>query len=121
MTKQINLKNLKYATKQQIFDQVAAHLLKQMRRSTRSENVSSCMYRGANGLKCAAGILIDDNEYKDKMEGRSWIDLVEFGIVPIRNFEFIRELQILHDSKSVYYWPDLLRLLAKKYKLKCNF
>lgn len=44
MTKQINLKNLKYATKQQIFDQVSAHLLTQMRRSTRAGNASWCMH-----------------------------------------------------------------------------
>lgn len=121
MTKQINLKNLKYATKQQIFDQVSAHLLTQMRRSTRAENVSWCMYRGANGLKCAAGSLIDDNEYESVMEGCAWIDVVEMGAAPRRNSTFISELQVLHDSINPYYWPELLKSLAEKHKLKRNF
>lgn len=121
MTKQINLKNLKYATKQQIFDQVSAHLLTQMRRSTRAENVSHCMYRGANGLKCAAGSLMDDDEYGFLMEGHNWFDLVEMGAVPPKNSSFIRELQALHDRTNPHDWPELLKSLAEKHKLKSNF
>lgn len=67
----ITLKNLHEATAQQVFTQVATHLLTQKERSfvidDRGEEL--CAYRGDNGLKCAAGCLISNDEYNPIMDG----------------------------------------------------
>lgn len=64
----ITLKNLHEATEQQVFDQVAGHLL------TQKEVLPSpaCFYRGPNGLKCAAGCLIANDEYMPEEFNLEW-------------------------------------------------
>lgn len=57
-------------TKQQIFTKVKAHLLQQGKQSMRqTKPVQICAYRGDEGLKCAIGCLIPDNEYSSCIEG----------------------------------------------------
>ena len=65
----ITLKTLGKATAQEVFDQVATHLLTQ---NERSLDGASCSYRNCDGLKCAAGCLISDDEYDNQMEGIDW-------------------------------------------------
>jgi hypothetical protein len=48
-------------TKQEIFDKVAAHLLTQRRQSV-NDCSGACVYRSPEGLKCAAGCLIPDDD-----------------------------------------------------------
>ena len=70
-------------TLQEVFDIVSKHLLKQNERSGFSDD--SCSYRGPNGLKCAAGILIPDEEYTfDSFEGKDWSHLVQNRYVESR-------------------------------------
>ena len=71
----ITLKTLPQATAQEVFDQVAKHLLTQMKKSvakraaeSASDSKDYCMYRGFDGTKCAAGCLISDDEYKPEFE-----------------------------------------------------
>lgn len=98
-------------THQQAFDKAAEHLMVQ---SARSMNVSGeiCLYRGPRGLKCAVGALIEDSEY------RPWF---ECNITPyfedrIPRFgnihDFLRQLQLIHDSADVDSWHDELIRLA---------
>lgn len=112
----ITLKTLPQATAQQVYDQVKAHLLAQNRKS---ENEEKCLYRGPNGTKCAAGILIGDDEYKPEMDGRQcgWVSLVEQGIVPADHRFLIAELQNLHDDFSPDRWRIKLEELAVEYDL----
>ena len=56
-------------TLQEIFDKVATHLLTQPRSIN---DVGDCLYRGPDGKKCAAGILIPDEEYNSMMEGTAF-------------------------------------------------
>jgi len=99
----ITLKNLAQATPQQVFDQVATHLLTQMDRSADSDD--TCAYRGQLGLKCAAGCLIADDEYKPYMEVRgSWGQLVNDELVPFEHEELIRQLQSVHDMNPPSNW-----------------
>lgn len=81
----ITLATLAQATEQEVFDQVARHLLAQGVQSTmmRLDGVSTtCQYRGEGGRKCAAGALIGDDEYRPWMDSDSLYDayLLEHGL-----------------------------------------
>ncbi len=114
----ITLKNLRRATKQQIFEQVATHLLKQ---NAKSMNGLSCAYRGDDGLSCAAGCLIADDEYNGEFEGIAWHSLVEKFDLPKRNDGLIQALQHIHDRVDVDNWRNSLRQLGQSYRLKYDF
>lgn len=117
--KTITLKNLEEATKEQVFDQVAKHLLQQQKKSF-SKDGSTCFYRGADGLKCAAGCLIGDEEYDKCMEGMSWTGLAIEGLVPSKHLYLISHLQVLHDNSSVEDWESELTEVAKDFEIKSN-
>lgn len=53
-------------TEQELFDKVVAHLRKQ---GVKSVENGRCRYRTAEGLKCAIGILIKDEDYSTELEG----------------------------------------------------
>ena len=58
----ITLSTLSEATEQQVFDQVKNHMLTQMKKSMLESNGDPCAYRGFDGLQCAAGCLMSDEE-----------------------------------------------------------
>src|SRR5690348_12910594 len=101
----ITLATLAQATAQEVFDQVAVHLLKQYRRSI--DEKGNCFYRsvsyGGKTLMCAAGCLIADHEYRPEMDsgggtGTTWHALVRRQLVPVHATEMlIAELQRVHD------------------------
>lgn len=126
----ITLATLPQATEQQIFDQVATHLLTQMKQSRReayAQQQGNCLYRH-NGLKCAAGALIGDDEYKPCMDeakgalidGTGWQDLVVAGIVPKEHQQFISILQQLHDGYDPNMWYEQLYEFAELRGLNTN-
>lgn len=59
------------STNQVIFDKVAKHLLTQKVQCANS--AGNCMYRGPNGLKCAVGALIPDEEYSPLMDDDKYL------------------------------------------------
>jgi hypothetical protein len=90
-------------TLQEIFNIVSAHLLTQIKRSIKRLNssyFSACAYRGNEGLKCAAGVLIPDDQYEPEMECKFWDELVKANYVENKFVEEIAELQCIHDSNS---------------------
>lgn len=126
---QITLANLAFATKQQVFDQVAEHLLKQGATSY-SIDSDMCAYRGDGGLKCAAGCLIADEEYVVGMnEMGSWSRLIAADLVKTDHLQhMISDLQNLHDfahdepdcnTPDEYrsYWRDQLMVMADEHQL----
>jgi hypothetical protein len=115
--KPITLVNMSESSKQEVFDWVAYNLLKQGERSL--DNNGFCEYRGNNGLKCAAGFCIADDEYDEKkFSGREWRDLIDEGIVPEDdNTDLIRRLQGIHDYYTNNEWKDELSILANGYQL----
>lgn len=128
----ITLATLKEATKQQIFDQVSAHLLKQNQQCKTLVD-DQCAYRGgeSGGLKCAAGCLIADEEYKPDMDragyvnnvsyGSDWNGLVKRGLVPEHlHSNFIMELQNVHDSFNPDEWKHKLNNVANSHGLVTN-
>lgn len=107
----ITLKTLPEATAQQVFDQVARHLLTQMKRSL--DGAEDCVYRGDGGLRCAAGCLISDAEYRPGMEGHSWFGLVESKLAPEQHRDLISDLQHLHDTNAPQHWKEELHRTAR--------
>lgn len=123
----ITLANLATATQQQVFDQVAAHLLHQNAQSLMNGNPRNCVYRNDNGLKCAAGALIADAEYKPEMDvggeiwGTSWPSLVSRKLVPETDHtRFIEELQQLHDGHTADQFKNRLWLVAQAHGLNTD-
>jgi hypothetical protein len=112
--KEITLKTLSQTSAQEVFDFVSNHLLRQGVRSTtfNSRSANNCVYRGDQGRSCAAGCLIGDHEYSDRMEGLSWDDLARSGRVPRHHIELITELQKVHDLSKPEDWPSVLSKLA---------
>ncbi len=121
----ITLKTLPQATTQEVFDQVARHLLTQNQKSMGSDR---CLYRGPNGLKCAAGCLIGDDEYDplfdsltSSLTSTGWGSLVNNNLVPKDHQELIVELQQVHDQLQVHSnWRDDLINLAIRLGLSCD-
>ena len=119
----ITLATLGEATEQEVFDQVATHLLTQMQKC-RKEGTGYCQYRNEEGLKCAAGCLISDEEYDSRMDdntgqkGTSWRCLMDNELVPItKHAELIAGLQHIHDSWSPDTWYEDLRMMTMNHEL----
>ena len=109
--------------KQAIYNTVRDHLLSQGTRSR--DDYGSCAYRGAEGLKCAVGALMTDEEAAACGEGWS-VD----GDLPFKNADphlsrarraflervghqaFLAKLQVIHDGCAVSTWDLELKALA---------
>ena len=119
----ITLATLAKATEQQIFDQVARHLLKQKVRAVNT--VDACKYRTENGLMCAAGCLISDEEYDPMFETfGSWASVVRASRATSVHEYFITQLQQMHDTKPSKDQPvdfvARLEQFANKHHLQFN-
>lgn len=117
----ITLKNLHLATEQEVFDQVARHLLTQMETSI---NSPKCLYRteldDGTILKCAAGCLIGDDEYTEEFDCgiSSWSYLIRDSLVPTDNCSsLITKLQGVHDSFDPKEWNYELHNVATEFNL----
>ena len=104
-------------THAEIFYKVSDHLSKQ---NTKSGIDGYCRYRGNNGLKCAIGCLIDEDEYESGMEGDSIGFL--FNTYTFRNFDssyenILGDLQTIHDKTSVKEWPCGLETVRQRYRI----
>jgi len=112
-------------TKQQTFDMVVQGLRKQGCKSI-SENGEVCMYRGAGGAKCAAGMLIPDEDYKPEFEFKilekvestnSTANELRACIGKNHDIELVRELQLIHDIYNIEAWEQRWKDLAFGYNL----
>lgn len=118
----ITLKTLPKATKQEIFDQVAKHMLTQMQKSIRKKGSRTYgAYRGLNGLKCAAGCLIADEEYNPEFEKYTWNSLADWEYVPDSEYVLIQRLQDIHEEKNPKNWKKCLKNLCDYYFLEWKF
>lgn len=120
----ITLETLAKASNQEIFDQVADHLLIQNAKSEVSDACHSCLYRFGT-LKCAAGAIIADDEYTDDMEGK----IIGSIILDTCNtkgwptpqgtqLDLLRALQLVHDVAEVKDWPEALDSVAGEFGLQ---
>ncbi len=107
-------------TAQQVFDVVARHLLKQGARSMLEPDV--CAYRSPDGLMCAVGACISDEEYSPSLDADAvHVEVaLDMGLLPagLRPHQpLLNELQILHDSIEVRHWAFGLRETARLFGL----
>ena len=120
----ITLKTLPMASEQEVFNQVAAHLIEQNKRSEEPRETegagNTCLYKSGDKA-CAAGCLIGDDEYNQKsMEYIPWGDLVLIGFVPPEHKDLIARLQHVHDYQDVENWERELEKLAREKNLQWN-
>jgi hypothetical protein len=107
-------------TKQETFDIVARHLLTQNAKAwgqytcSVGEPTNGCVYRDADGRKCAAGCLIPDDVYSPSLEGELADGRVMRAILIDHGHEpgFVRALQFVHDDYVTDDWPHRLRHTA---------
>lgn len=96
-------------TKQEMFDKVAEHLLKQGGPAWDDKD-GACKYRAPNGRKCAAGCLIPDNMYRKEWEGSAADCLRDrddrYPLDKLFNGMFARTLQNAHDDAVLYTSAD---------------
>ncbi len=111
----ITLKTLETASAQEVFDQVARHLIIQGKQCRIG---SECAYRGPDGLKCAAGCIIGDDEYQQGFEGMAWESLVDYKEIPRRHSKLIQRLQLVHDKCDPQEWLLELQRVAITYGLE---
>lgn len=115
---------------QEVFDTVVNHLRAQGKRALNQNGI--CSYRTSDGLKCAFGILIRDDEYFPGMEtmnasiilGNSQLfsPLVEFvlhenQLKPLRerllsHRRLIQRLQNVHDTSDTFSWENSFEIIA---------
>jgi hypothetical protein len=110
----ITLATLSKATAQEVFDQVATHLLEQNKACKSDED--TCLYRHES-LKCAAGCLISDEEYDPSLEGNGWKTLAHNDIVSKCHSRLIIDLQYVHDAMYAETWKQGLVNVAEAYGL----
>ena len=102
--KDITLSTINQFTKLEIIAFVREKLLAQNMQSIKYSG-TRCMYRGENGLKCAVGHCITDDEYDEKMElntiNSSCFD--KFEISRDRR-GLLTRLQDIHDTRDPGHW-----------------
>ncbi len=84
---------------QELYDFVVAAIVKQGRPSVGDND--RCLYRGPDGLKCAAGHVIPDSMYSKKMESLDVGRLSELNLIPESLFphkKLLKNLQEDHDE-----------------------
>ena len=109
-------------TLQSIFNTVYTGLLAQNKKSM---DGIFCAYRGKGGTKCAAGLVITDDEYDPKMDDSS-LDCSVKGLeraklLPKRLKPFVNELsslQNIHDCFEPVLWKERLEHFAAKHELQ---
>lgn len=112
---------MEFKNKQDVFDHVVGNLFKQGKKSI-IKSTETCRYRH-RGLKCAAGWVIEDDEYSYKMENNDIRYVIEeFGLDHLKKYEvLLNDLQEIHDDVYEYNWIVEFERIAVHHKLKWNF
>ena len=114
--KSVTLATLPERTAQEVFDWIVYNLRKQ---GDRSMQGNGCAYRGRDGLKCAAGWCIADDEYTPTLENWRWKELAfQNAKVPVEHACLIQGLQTVHDDVDAYdSWEDGFDTVASQFNL----
>ncbi len=104
---------------QEAFNKICDHLMTQL---ARSEDDSSCCYRGPGGVKCAVGCLLPDKVGGPETNCLPVATLLErfpeyAKLLEGINLDILGGAQRVHDHMDVKYWGAGLREVAKRYKL----
>ncbi len=103
-------------TDQEAFETMVRHLRRQ---GQRSENANgTCLYRGPDGLRCAVGCLIPDDQYKRSLEGKdAWVITKNVPALSHIGGRLLSEMQSIHDDCDVSQWEEGFKDVARYYKL----
>lgn len=112
-------------TEQEVFNKVWDHIINQGEPSV--NEVGDCLYRGPNGLKCAAGIFLTNKQAEklDAESGTTWVKAVQMfpNLEKFPN-KLIMQLQECHDYSSSVRDDDFVEefkrqviAIADKYNL----
>tara|TARA_R110000744_G_C18929865_1_gene512976 strand:+ start:77 stop:469 length:393 start_codon:yes stop_codon:yes gene_type:complete len=126
----ITLANILSSSQQEIFNKCSEHLLKQNKKSI-DESVG-CLYKDDNGLTCAIGCFITEEEYDPNMEqegidGQTFISFFkkQYNFLSedinegrLDNMSLLMALQYVHDNHDVEDWEISLKEVAKEFSLK---
>jgi len=113
-------------TEQELFDIVYKHLMSQNAKSMMARAAGPgfiCAYRGNDGLMCAIGVLIPDEDYRADMERFSAQNLLVKGACLnhlASHHRLIDKLQGIHDNYPVKDWDRGLRETAVAFGLVCS-
>jgi hypothetical protein len=89
-------------TWQHVFDFVVQKINEQNALSfVQDELGAACCYRGPHGVRCAAGWLIDDEDYKLSYEGKCVSDPPLDAVFPEHHRDLIGRLQDAHDDAAI--------------------
>jgi hypothetical protein len=120
-------------TRQEIYDRVKTHLLRQLQKSEGRWREPKSMYRSRDGLKCAVGVLIPDELYDERIESVSvvggvevdlrcrllWRILRRAGIARTRgNLRLLSDLEAVHDHDRPRYWRKAIEYIARREGLR---
>ena len=103
-------------TPQQAFTKMVNHLRKQNAECRHSRG--ECVFRNDEGMACAIGCLIPDDEYHVGMEGQAAWALRTFSGWPIETGRVMADMQRTHDGYAVSQWEDRFALVAGSHGLK---
>lgn len=101
-------------TNQEMFDKAVAGLAAQgFRRSVLNEGEleECCQYRGPDGMKCALGHVISDEQYNRSIEGSRAHDAIRALKLPLKE-NAANELQDCHDEAK---GPDDMKRRLRKF------
>lgn len=97
----ITVYNMHEKTAQEVFEYVVDFMLTQDAASTNPDGL--CLYRNAEGKKCAAGCLIPDESYDPEIESVRWSEITDSMGISRIHMELILQLQSAHDVASRSY------------------
>lgn len=108
-------------TNQEIFDTVKTHLLTQDAKAI--DFRGECVYRAADGKRCAAGCVIPDELYSSDYEGlgadhRELLRVWECLGIDKEGQILLSDLQDVHDDLEPAAWPDALHNVARLHSVK---
>jgi hypothetical protein len=111
-------------TLQEIYSTVRTHLLTQNDKALGP--LGACVYRTADGRRCAVGCLIPDDIYEPELEGNAYfsgrviVALKKAGVFVNAEqniWGLLGDLQQVHDSLSPVEWKDALDNVAGRHNL----
>lgn len=121
MAKQrITIKSLSRARPQRVYDFIVDGLRRQGKRSMLNSN---CVYRrtlkSGEVLRCAAGLLVSDDEYDESNEGKCWnITTYSADSGDFKHTDLILALQDVHDGFTPSLWERQFKRVANSFGLK---
>ena len=99
-------------TNQEAFTTMVQHLRKQGCKS-QDEQHQTCLYRGPNGLKCAVGALIPDEEYREEWDEKGYqVNKLHCASLHGLDPSMLRTMQTIHDQVSVGRWEEEFNSVA---------